>query len=532
SLGDFGSFGVEVLEGKVSVSHENGHHLVKCEFDLEPGQEREITFILAWRFPNKPGSLPGKTHWYATKWDSIEAIIADIRNNWSQLRAKTRLWNKTWYDSTLPYWFLDRTFANTSTLATTTCHRLDSEGRFYFWEGVGCCAGTCTHVWGYAQAIARIFPEVEQFLREEIDFGQFFNSNGAIDYRGEFGRSVAHDGQLSCVLRFYREHLMSKDDQFLKRNWTNVKKAIELMISEDKNQDGLLEGAQYNTLDAAWYGQIAWISSLYIACLLAGEQMATATGDVEFATQCNQLAKRGSQHMVESLYNGEYFINAPDPQHLEANNTNIGCHIDQLYGQFWASQLGLPRVVPKKEGKSAMAALFKHNFYDDVWEYRRKVRGIQGGRWYAMPGEGGLIMCTFPRGGAENAAGKGKDSWAAAYFNECMSGFEYQAAANMIAEGLVEQGLSVVKRIHERYSARNRNPYNEVECSDHYGRAMASFGAYIALTGMQIDSPNHIVQIAPKINGGKARCAFVDAHGWGTIDNRSGKTVRKYLHMV
>ncbi len=174
----------------------------------------------------------------------------------------------------------------------------------------------------------------------------------------------------------------------------------------------------------------------------------------------------------------------------------------------------------------------KHNFYDDVWEYRRKVRGIQGGRWYAMPGEGGLITCTFPRGGAENAAGKGKDSWAAAYFNACMSGFEYQAAANMIAEGLVEQGLSVVKRIHERYSARNRNPYNEVECSDHYGRAMASFGAYIALTGMQIDSPNHIVQIAPKINGGKARCAFVDAHGWGTIDNRSGKTVRRYLHMA
>lgn len=532
SLGDFGTFAVEASGGKVSVDRSGENYIVRSDFELKPGQEREVSFFIAWRFPNKPASLPGTQHWYATRWSSARAVLQDLSKNWTTLREKTRLWTKTWYDSSLPYWFLDRTFANTSTLATTTCHRLDKEGRFYFWEGVGCCAGTCTHVWGYAQAIGRIFPEVEQFLRSEIDYGRSFHGSGAIDYRGEYGPSVAHDGQLSCVLRFYREHLMSKDDAFLKKHWPKVKQSLAFVIQQDKNQDGILEGAQYNTLDAAWYGPIAWISSLYVASLRAGERMAALMGDQSFETRCRALAEKGSKNLVATMYNGEYFINLPDKQHPEANNTNVGCHIDQMYGQFWTSQLGLPRVVPAKEGRNAMAALYKYNFYKDIWDYRRKVRGIQGGRWYAMPGEGGLIMCTFPRGGAEDATGKGQDAWAAAYFNECMSGFEHQAAANMIAEGLVTEGLSVVRAIHDRYHASNRNPYNEVECSDHYGRAMASFGSYLALTGMFIDSPKKLVSIDPKVPGGRVRCAFVDAHGWGTIDNSSGKTVQTYLHRV
>ncbi len=529
-LQDFGSFAVEVLDGAKTIVQGDDIRVEKS-FTLAPGESREVTFLIGWNFPNRPDGLPGVRHWYASRWQNASETLADIRRNFSDLREKTRLWNRTWYNSTLPHWFLDRTFVNLSTLATTTCYRFDKEGRFYFSEGVGCCAGTCTHVWGYAQAIAYIFPQVERFLRSEIDFGRFVRSNGAIDYRGEYAASVAHDGQASCVLRFYREHQMSPDNKFLKSRYKEVKSALEFLIREDKDQDGLLEGAQYNTLDAAWYGKMAWISSLYIAALRAGEAMAKEMGDTAFEVKCREIAEKGSANMVIELFNGEYFIHKPDPTHPEANNTNDGCHIDQLYGQFWAHQLGLPRVVPQNEGKRAMAALFKHSFQTDVWEYRRKVRGITGGRWYAMPGEGGLIMCTFPRGGAERATGKGGDSWAAAYFNECMSGFEYQAAANMIHEGLVNEGLTVVRAIHDRYHPSLRNPYNEVECSDHYGRAMASFGCYLALTGMQINSPRGEFTLAPKQKG-KVVCAFVDATGWGTATHEGGKTTREYAFRI
>src|SRR5205085_5259958 len=135
--------------------------------------------------------------------------------NFSRRREETMRWHDTWYDSTLPFWFLDRTMANTSTLATTTAYRL-GDGLFYAWEGVGCCAGTCTHVWHYAHAPARLFPVLERSARERADYGVAFNPDtGRIRFRAEHNDHWAVDGQAGCILRAYREHQMSADDQFL-----------------------------------------------------------------------------------------------------------------------------------------------------------------------------------------------------------------------------------------------------------------------------------------------------------------------------
>ena len=165
------------------------------------------------------------------------------------------------------------------------------------------------------------------------------------------------------ILRAYREHQMCPDAAFLKRNWPRIRKSLEYMVGCDGDANGLLEGEQYNTLDAAWYGPMAWISSLYIAALRAGEAMATETSDTGFAANCRTIAERGTTELVKRLYNGEYFIHIPDPAHLEATNSNQGCHIDQLMGQAWAMQVGLPRIAPRKESLSALESLWKYNFH-------------------------------------------------------------------------------------------------------------------------------------------------------------------------
>jgi hypothetical protein len=379
---------------------------------------------------------------------------------------------------------------------------------------VGCCHGTCGHVWQYAQAVARLFPELERDTRERVDFGLAQQADGGIRFRAEFNDIPAVDGQAGTVLRALREHQMSADDAWLRRNWPGIRRAIEWLIAKDGDGDGLITGNQHNTLDTDWFGPVAWLSGMYLAALRAGEEMARIVGDDAFARRCRDIFDRGQPKLVAELFDGEYFINQPDPRHLDAINSGTGCHIDQVFGQSWAWQVGLGRIVPQQETVSALKSLWRYNFTPDVGPYREAYKA---GRWYAMPGEGGLLMCSFPRSDWDYAQAKGKGpDWAAGYFNECMNGFEYQAAGHMMAEGMVMEGLAVTRMVHDRYHPMRRNPWNEIECGDHYARSMASYEVFLAACGYEYDGPRGRLAFAPRLTPEDFKCAFTAAEGWGS----------------
>ena len=492
---------------------------------LAPGASAVVTFVVAWNFPNLSlgGALQKAGRHYAAKFSSAHAVVQYVAAQFDRFARETRLWRDTWYDSTLPFWFLDRTMLNTSILASSTCFRL-ANGRFYGWEGVGCCEGTCGHVYHYAHAAGRLFPELERDTRERVDFGLALQPDGAIYFRGEFNKIPAVDGQAGTVLRALREHQMSADGQFLKRNWPKIKLATEWLIAKDADGDGIIESNQHNTLDTDWFGPVAWLSGLYLAALLGAARMADEAGDAGFASKCRKIFEVGRKKLVADLFDGEYFINQVDPKHLDAINSGTGCEIDQVFGQSWAFQVGLPRVLPQKETVAALKSLWRYNFSPDAGDYHNKMGS---GRWYAMPGEAGLLMCSFPRRDWDfaKASGKDKPGWAAGYFNECMNGFEYQVAGHMIWEGMVMEGLAVTRAVHDRYHASRRNPWNEVECGDHYARSMASYGVYLAACGFEYDGPKAHIGFAPKLTPENFKCAFTSAEGWGSYlqKTESGK---------
>ena len=199
-------------------------------------------------------------------------------------------------------------------------------------------------------------------------------------------------------------------------------------------------------------------------------------------------------------------------------------------------QVGLDRVIPREQTVSALNSLWRYNFTPDAGGYAIKhVQIAQAFRWYAMPGEAGLLMTTWPKGGATDAIPGGRlrpeknpDVWTGpgGYFNECMNGFEYQAAAHMVYEGapgseLVMQGLAVTRAIHERYGAAKRNPYNEIECGDHYARSMASYGVFLAACGFEYHGPKQHIGFAPRLTPENFKAAFTAAEGWGTYSQRS-----------
>lgn len=501
---------------------------------LQPSQVGKSDFIISWYMPNvsfyyspdgkyiNPNGMTVQEadyHYYTTFFDCASSVAFYLGEHYQKLRNQTFLWKETWYDSNLPWWFLERTFLNISTIATTTTHRFQS-GRYYAWEGIGCCHGNCTHVYQYAHAVSRIFPELERDTRERVDLGVGFDeASGMIKIRGEkTGPSI--DGQAGTVLRIYREHQMSKDYSFLKRNWPKIKKALMFVMKQDKNHDGMEDTPMENTLDALWHGEISWIVGLCIAAAKAGQAMAEEMKDTDFANICKQYVEKGSRNMEAFLFNGEYFIHRPDPlegkKEIGSFNT---CDIDQVYGQSWAWQVNLGRILSKEKTVSALQALWKYNYMPDVGPYIKKH---PDGRFYALAGEGGMVMNTNPSN-EENPYGNGK-ALQVGYFSECMSGFEHMVASHMMAEGMTQEALILTRSIHDRYHAYKRNPFNEIECSDHYGRAMSSYGTFISACGFKYHGPKGHIGFSPRLTPEAFRAPFTSAQGWGTYSQQRKAT--------
>ena len=481
------------------------------EFDLKPGEQRTITFALAWHFPNA-----NHGNFYATRFSSAAEVVDYLFEEHDRLAGETRRWRDVYYDSTLPYWLLDRLMSTASTLASGTCQWW-ANGRFYAYEGVLCCPGTCTHVWNYAQAHARLFPELSRSIRELQDFnprangGGYHVDSGLVGFRSN--DAYAADGQCGTILKAYRDHQTSPDSSFLLRFWPRIKQALLYSIEQDSNSDGLIENSQHNTYDINYEGPNTFVGSLYLAALRAGEEMAVEVGDLPFARHCRAIYESGLRLTQERLWNGEYFVQDVDLDEHPRNQYGLGCLSDQVFGQGWAHQVDLGYIYPREKVASALRAVWKYNWAPDIGPYNEAHTPF---RWFITPGRAGLFTCTWPR--SEYLPD------GTSYKNEVWSGIEYQVAGHMVAENMVTEGLAICRAIHDRYQPELFNPYNEIECGDHYARALASWGVFLNLSGYTYHGPLGKLGFAPKIHPENFKSAFTASEGWGTFEqHRDGQ---------
>lgn len=550
-LTDFGTMSLALLgegataedgESELDLSSEN--NLVgrlQKSWTLAPGESQTATFVLTWNFPTTRSLYIGKfrradnksidyinQNYYAKRFDDAAAVSDYLIENLPTLASTTRLWRDTWYDSTLPFWFLDRTFLNTCILASSTSNLVDDR-LFYGTEGGNQGEGTVTHVWGYVQAMGRLFPDLEKSLREQVDFvpvedGGALTPEGVIRYRwrdNKSHKSLAVDGQCGVILRAYLAHQMSTDDAFLKRIYPGMKKAMQgLTELRDADHDGILTGPQHNTLDGIWHGKVTWLSLHYTTALRAMAEMADEMGDEDYANFCRETADKGRKYIEEKLFNGEYFIHEGDPKTPNSPGTYDGLEYSQLLGQSWAYQMGLGQVVDPAKAKTALESMWRYNYSTDVGPFREKFKP---GRWYAMPGEGGLIACTWPRGGSD-VLSKGNQHFAA-YNNECQNGYEYAATSLMMWHDMPYHSLAHIWYMHnDRYHGSKRNPWCEVEWGIHYSRSMASYGHFTAAGGFEYHGPDKHIGFAPNVTPENFRSAFVGAEGWGTFQQQRSDT--------
>jgi uncharacterized protein (DUF608 family) len=548
-------------------------------FQLKPNEEKTIRLMMAWYVPNsdlhlgedgiveekcdpasgccntssdlgiggneKPFSGTNYKPWYSNKFPDVFGVADYFISNYDGLHKKSELFRDSFYASTLPPEVTEAVAANLTILKSPTVLR-QFDGRLWNFEGcgdnTGCCHGSCTHVWNYAQAIPHLFPALERTLRQ-TEFCEDQNREGHQTFRAALPiRPVNHmfhaaaDGQLGGIMKVYREWRISGDTEWLKKMYPMVKVSMDYCIKTwDPRHKGVVEEPHHNTYDIEFWGPDGMCTSFYLGALNAVSQMGKFLGKDVAAYK--KLFEAGKKSAETDLYDGEYFfqkiqvagLSAPNP--LEASKISYGgeysaeakallekegpkyqygtgCLSDGVLGGWISRMCGLEEPLDAAKTTSHLKAVHKYNLKKNLSDHANPQRPS-----FAMGDEGGLLLCSWPKGG--------KLSLPFVYSDEVWTGIEYQVASHLMLMGKVEEGLEIVRTCRDRYDGRTRNPFNEYECGHWYARALSSYGLLQGLTGVRYDAVEKTLHIDSKV--GDFTSFISTEKGFGTVSLANGK---------
>jgi hypothetical protein len=544
---------------------------------LKPGESRILKIMLAWYVPHSdlrigtgpddeqvnkklaaarcaPGSAccSGEITsayyepWYSGRFKDVKEVSQYWRTRYQDLKNKSSLFTAAFYNSDLPPEVTEAVAANLAILKSPTVLR-QKDGKLWAWEGChdqsGCCNGSCTHVWNYAQAIPHLFPDLERTLREteflvnqSPEGHQNFRANLPIRATGHDWYAAA-DGQLGGMMKVYRDWRISADKEWLKKIWPAVKASMDYCIAQwDPRHTGTIEEPHHNTYDIEFWGPEALCTGFYLGALSAAIKLSEEMQ--ENPVLYRELLEKGKTQMETELFNGEYFIqkvkweglNAPSPVELGKRSLGTtyspealqilktegpkyqygnGCLSDGVLGLWIAQVCGVGKILDEAKTESHLLAVHKYNLKSDLSDHVNPQRA-----GYAYGNEGGLILCSWPEGG--------QPSLPFVYSNEVWTGIEYQVASHLMLCGKVNEGLEIVRACRSRYDGRIRNPFDEYECGHWYARAMSSYGLIQGLTGLQYDAVAKTLFIDSKI-GIDFKCFIATETGYGLAGLRRGK---------
>ncbi len=524
-------------------------------FTLAPGASKTIVLRLSWfaaitniRFGKDPkDAAPAAGEykpWYSGHFPNAEAVTAYWAENYPRLRANSQRFSDCFHDSTLPAEVIDAVAANLTILKSPTVLR-QADGRLWAWEGCsdnsGCCHGSCTHVWNYAQALPHLFPSLERSLRE-TEFGPSQDARGHQTFRAalpirplEPDFHAAADGQLGGIMKIHREWRVSGDTPWLRGLWPKVRQSLDYCVKTwDPERKGWLEEPHHNTYDIEFWGPDGMCTSFYLGALKAAVNMGQALEDD--VSGYAEILALGVERMEKELFDGDYFIQKIEWKNLKAANPaemksmvgnyspearalleqegpkyqyGTGCLSDGVLGCWLALVCGVGEFLDGGKVASHLLAVHEHNLKLDLTTHANPQRPS-----YACGAEGGLLLCSWPKGG--------QLSLPFVYSDEVWTGIEYQVASHLMFMGRVEEGLEIVRVCRARYDGRIRNPFNEYECGHWYARAMSSYGLLQALSGARYDAVDQVLHLTPSLQG-DFRCFLATATGYGTVGIRRGK---------
>jgi hypothetical protein len=295
-----------------------------------------------------------------------------------------------------------------------------------------------------------------------------------------------------------------------------------LIAGWDPDEDGMLSGPQHG-MDSEHGGTSSWMGSMYLAALSAAERTALIQNEATLAARYDKILRTGAKNQDEKLFNGEYFIQIPDPTPRKDYNT--GCYTDQMLGQWWAHLVDLGWIYPEDHVRSAMQSLFKYNFRTHFHGFKQSPRKL------VDDDEAAMVQCAWPRGGRPEF----KNTMLHA--DEVKVGISYAVAALMIRCGLLTEGLTVASANADRYDGRLRtgldntpwsclghsgNPFGDDMAGKFYVRALSTWSLLLMCQGQIYNGPEGVLGFDPVWKPEDHVSFFTAAKGWGLFSQRRG----------
>jgi uncharacterized protein (DUF608 family) len=253
-------------------------------------------------------------------------------------------------------------------------------------------------------------------------------------------------------LKVYREWRISGDQDWLLKMYPLVERSIRYcMDTWDPRQQGVLEEPHHNTYDIEFWGPEGMCSSVYIGALGAWRKLpenAVTRTMLSLRGPCRTRARywmsdssMGAYYEQEVKYRGlrdtslqEQIDQIEETAQDEAlllkregpkYQYGEGCLSDGVIGAWLALMCGVETPLSAEHIQSSLKSIFKYNFKEALWAHANPQRP-----GYAIDGEPGLLLCTWPHGN--------RPTLPFVYSDEVWTGIEYQVASHMLACGMIQ----------------------------------------------------------------------------------------------
>lgn len=477
------------------------------------GGKQKVLFAFVWWMPRHV-TMDGKDHghFYLREFKDAAALAAYAYGQRQRLESASAELGEVVDKSNLPEWMKRLIQGGTHPMTANTV--LTRDGEFTVHEDPSWMEGALGTL--DQRTVAHVFPgtffpelarnELEMFGRCQQPSGEITHFCGNIyqvigDPRVHYGITQWPDLSAAYIWQVLKHYRWTGDRAFLNAAWPGVKRALDWLVTADRDGDGIPEGG--TTFDAGiqYAGAFVFTASVYAAALQGATELAAVQNDSAMYELGRQRLSRVLATMRQKLWTGQFFAKCYLP---DRNAVVPTIFTAQLAGDWMMRMAGLPRLASEAETRVSLESLFKVNGQRSPWAFADEF---------------------MPDGSAHN--------------DRCWLTYQWTYFAGVaMAEGCADDALETVWRTYDAIWRRLKNPWGIYlnlmptqtdfsQSGGSYMSAMAGWWWFHQFSGATVDVPGQTLWLSPRTTTtlGELHMPIFFPRAWFWLDYAPAKNI-------